>query len=200
MPGRMKGKPSIVAFSGIDGSGKTTLAKILIERLWSEGLRAEYVWCRHESGSLSLIVALLKRLSQSERGQGESHEKYYSSLKYTLLGKPVLRFFYRVYAFLDYLVEVESRVRKRIARAEVLVVDRYILDTVADVAAECSMTEIQSMSFYRLLTRNLPKPLITILVLVPAAVSVERKSDIIDNQYLARRLRVYRLLEVRPSG
>ena len=57
---RRRTRPCVVALSGVDGSGKSTIATRLLEEFSSRGLRATRVWSRPGCG-LDLIEPLLAR-------------------------------------------------------------------------------------------------------------------------------------------
>jgi len=42
----MKFRAILICFTGIDGSGKTTLAKMLVEGMKKEGIKSKYVYNR----------------------------------------------------------------------------------------------------------------------------------------------------------
>ena len=199
MQRRSKIPARIVAFTGIDGSGKTTLSERLREYATAQGMAVGYAWCRHESASLIFVVKLLKQISQKELAH-EINEESYASTKQRLLSKTLVRSLYQLYVFLDYIVQIKTKLLSKMSKFDVIILDRYILDVVADVMVECDLDPGQSQNFLRLLTKNTPKATITFLVLVPESVSLERKNDIVSRSYIVERLRAYEFLEgIYPS-
>ena len=185
----------LVAFSGIDGSGKTTLAKLLLESLRKNGMIVDYVWCRHESRNLSMLVRVMKRLTKDNADEG-SNEMQYSDLKSRFLSRQIVKTVYKTFVFLDYLIEVNLRVKKRMKSVDFLIVDRYILDVAADVISECRMGEAEANSYLQLLSRSMPPANVTLIVLVPLKVAFERKNDIVSEKYLSDRLEAYKRLRL----
>lgn len=57
-------RPCVVSLSGVDGSGKSTIATMLLEEFSNRGLRATRVWSRPGCG-LDLIEPLLARAKQA---------------------------------------------------------------------------------------------------------------------------------------
>lgn len=194
----MTNRGIILAFSGIDGSGKTTIAKMLIERLESSGLSVRYSWCRHESPMLFTFIGILKRMNEKRSGQS-SRDYRYSNLKQRLLKLVPIRLAYELFVLIDYALEIQRRVAPRCNPYDVAVVDRYVLDVAADVMAECSLESDKAGAFLRALSGLVPTPSITFLFLVPAQVSLDRKDDIVGPDYLERRLDAYKTLSPRMT-
>ncbi len=184
------GESKLIVFSGIDGSGKTTLAKKLLEHMTLKGFKAEYAWCRHESQAVFLLVGLIKGVSRKGT-TNEAAEHGYASLKRRLFSNRLVRGLYVSYVTLDYMVQIHGAIRKKLARSDVVVVDRYLVDVAADVMVECSLSQANAQRFMRVLERLLPTPAFSFLVLVPEDVSMSRKNDIVGLDYLRKRLRAY---------
>jgi thymidylate kinase len=53
-------KGTLIAFTGIDGSGKTTQADLLVKNLLKDGIEAAYVWSRWEPFLVRPFIAKWK--------------------------------------------------------------------------------------------------------------------------------------------
>ena len=82
-------KPLLVCFIGIDGAGKTTLAKVLSSELQKNGLKNKYVYGRFVSPILNIIIKFIKA-SLSLRVKRINDFNYRSNLKKDVLKKPIL--------------------------------------------------------------------------------------------------------------
>ena len=51
-------RPRLIVITGIDGSGKTTIARLLTKQLRSEDIKTRYVWIK----SLHTLAYLLSRV------------------------------------------------------------------------------------------------------------------------------------------
>lgn len=189
----MTTRRKILVFSGIDGSGKTTLAKMLIRDLESHGYRVRYCWCRHESLVTSALVKVLKKISTAEVEHSiEEHE--YTHLKRGIFRFAIFRVAYELFVLVDYALEVHNKMKKLRRPYDVVVIDRYYLDVAADVIAECDLGYNDARRFQGALARFVPKPAATFLFTVPVQVSLERKNDIVSREYIVRRLNAYKVL------
>jgi len=180
----------MVVFSGTDGSGKTTLANRLVQELMDMGIRTEYVWCRHESGTVRAFVKTARFLGGDKRG-ASTPASGYGIFKGRMFAKPAIGHLYRIFVMMDYLIEVKSRIIRRLRRVDVLVVDRYVMDVAADVTVECNLEEDRSLAYLRTLQKLVPRAGVSFLVTVPTAISLERKDDIPSREYVERRLSAF---------
>ena len=183
----------IIAFSGIDGSGKTTVASALAEELGAENRPVRYTWCRHESPRVFGIVRLMKKIAGDKNGNSAGSRQYLAT-KSRLLGSRLIGSLYRSFVLVDYVMEIHNRVSRNASDEEILIVDRFVLDVVADVIVECGLGERQSRRFLSALSSLTPIPSFTCIFKVPQSVSMERKDDILNEEYIDRRLLAYDLL------
>jgi len=129
----------IIYLSGIDGCGKTTQAKLLVDKLIEKGLNAEYKWLRWEP-SFKKITNYFKliKTKNSKSANVDSVEKenieYGRWLKFKriLLSNPLIRQLWLLYACSDYYMSYRRRF-PRITK-DFIIVDRYIDDFIIDQA------------------------------------------------------------------
>src|SRR5437870_7216172 len=120
---------SLIAFSGLDGAGKSTQIELLRERLCARGLDTTVVWVR---GGYTPIFSRLKRLARRAGGRhvpppgpGERRSE--------ALGRPWLRRAWLVAALLDLAWLLAVRVRVLRGRGRIVLCDRYLVDTLIDL-------------------------------------------------------------------
>ena len=76
----MRRKDALIVFEGVDGSGKATQAKLLLERLRREGFRVGYLdFPRYGVGFFGDLVA---RYLKGEFGPSSAVSPYLASLMY----------------------------------------------------------------------------------------------------------------------
>jgi hypothetical protein len=179
----------VVSFSGIDGSGKSTQAALLVESLRRGGVPSEQVWARLGfSGSrlLSAGARLGQRLlpagshsAQPRRAAGVAGERD----RTPLTRRGPLGWSWALGVTADYVRRPRRALRH--ARGEVVVFDRGTPDALVDL--EEGFAGELDLSLQRRLVQRLavPADLIVHLRLTPAA-AIERKQDLFAEQVLER--------------
>lgn len=189
------GKSLFICFIGIDGSGKTSLAKGLVKSTPRLGIKSKYVRCRFESFKLLwifievvkkvLIVSGKKKTDNSPEGTETRRE---------LFKNP---FFSRVYEnllFFDYFWQILFKVRLPLAFGKNIICDRYFYDTVIDMAVDFGSTEPEVHKMVSKFLSIAPEPGLVFLVDLPVEVAYRRnllKSDGLRQDYIAERRNVY---------
>jgi dTMP kinase len=144
----------LIVLEGLDGAGTTTQSQILAEKLRAKGRN---VWLAHQP-SEGMVGGLLRQVLA---GRGATLNAD---------GKPA-PLEERVMALLfaaDRLDQINSQIEPRLARGEDVILDRYVLSSLAYQGTTVSHDYIQQMNRYAL------KPDITLFLYVPANVALER--------------------------
>ena len=143
-----------IVYEGLDGAGTTTQAKLIAERLQAKG---RTVWHAHQP-SEGPVGALIKQVLAG-RGATVTADGHPGQLDE------------RVMALLfaaDRLDQLASQIEPRLARGEDVILDRYVLSSLAYQGASVSHDFIQTVNRYAI------KPDLTIFLYVPASVALER--------------------------
>lgn len=143
-----------IVFEGLDGAGTTTQAKLMAEQLQARG---RTVWLAHQP-SEGPVGGLLKQILAGRTPSANAD------------GKPAI-VDERVMALLfaaDRLDQVLTQIEPRLARGEDVILDRYILSSLAYQGSSVSHDFIQQANRFAL------KPDITLFLYVPATVALER--------------------------
>jgi thymidylate kinase len=184
----MRLRPSIVAFSGLDGSGKSSQAELLRRTLEAQGIDAEVAWVPvaiNESLARikSIVRALLSRLP-GWRGRvyappppdaTRTHGVVADEAKELVTRSSAARQLWSTFVVLtNVLGHWRELLRHR--RCDVVIFDRYALDTA--VRIHTWYGDRGNVGFQVWLARALsPRPLRAYLLDVPAATAHERKDD-----------------------
>ncbi len=187
----------IIYLSGIDGCGKTTQAKLLVENLRDEGLDAEYLWFRWKPTLKRFINAFKTRRgesisnSQPDKIAIENTEQdNWLELKTKILSKVIIRKIWLTYAALDYFMAYKKKFRK--ITSDIIVADRYVNDFIIDQSVNLNIppdkTSILKNNFF---LRQFKYPDLNIIIDIPAFEGYIRKDDGTSLSYLEKREQYY---------
>ncbi len=143
-----------IVFEGLDGSGTTTQAKLLAERVQQRG-RAVYLAHQPSEGPVGLLIRqILAGRAATPSADGK-------------LGVVDERGMALLFAA-DRLDHLGSQIEPRLARGEDVILDRYTLSSLAYQGASVSHEFIHTAN------RFARKPDLTLFLYVPASVALER--------------------------
>lgn len=162
----------LITFSGLDGAGKSTLIARLRTALEAQGRRVRVLTMYDHVGLYAWIRLVRDRLSPPEAANPRMRP-YTSTLRSARVKRVVYGF--DLVAFLVYRLWIEG------LRREVLILDRYFYDSLADVA-----DGERWMYIHRFLQLT-PTPSVPILVDTPAEESYKRKGEYSVEHLLRRR-------------
>jgi thymidylate kinase len=181
-----------ICLIGMDGTGKTTHSRALIDRLHKLGIKCKYVWFGKASFFSYPFMMVCRMLSLTtthhiENGITVSEHKYYRN-----------RLISRVWPwvqFLDVLVSVKrARIKLLLWRGFTVVCDRSIPDMLVELMVDVNDNDLHKKLVGQLMLRLMPRPLILISLDVNERTAWRRKDDVPEIECLSRRRNVYRLI------
>jgi thymidylate kinase len=191
----------LITFSGLDGSGKSTLVECLRESLEKRNKRVMVFHMYYDVGLLACARAVVNKIggkrttpeSQSAHAPRElsgGRQTMAARVRYALAWNKSLRlcvYPFDLVIFLCYRLYIE-KVKKR-----VLIMDRYFYDTLVDVSGAGGRYGV------RLLSRLTPTPSVPVLVDISAEEAFARKGEH-SVDYLSRRRLSYQKLFPKGRG
>ena len=184
-------EPFLICFIGIDGSGKTTQAKALVQALDARGVKSRYVWNRSEPFLVKPFVTIAKALISPGKNMIQN-EREYSKTKMRLFQNPILSMAYQYLVLLDYIIMTIIRIKIPLMLGKSIISDRYIHDMIVILAADLSSSPKSTNKMLKGSISLLPKPDLIFLLDVAEEMGFRRKSDIkyaIDD--LRKRRKIY---------
>lgn len=181
---------TFICFIGIDGSGKTTLAKMLIRMMDERGIKGKYVYNTYRSFLLRPLMSIAKAFLF----RGKTISKNYA--EYTNMTKKVFKWsflstMYQYSVLLDYLFQTLFKVGIPRIFGKNVICDRYLYDVVVNIAVESDYSNDRIESMLRKISYLLPKPNLLFLVDLPEEIAYQRKDDVPTIEYLKKRREIY---------
>lgn len=185
--------------SGVDCSGKSTQLEHLAERLRLDGYPTRVFWYRpgysKNLDALRSLIRTLKRDALPPPGPSPQRDAAFSS--------PRLRAAWLTMALVDTVVELGVRLRYYLARGEIILCDRYILDGMLDLQLRFP-DAVPTASIRRFLESVCPRPDLHLLLHLDWE-EVQARSRLKDepfpdsNRARATRYQAYRQLASLPT-
>lgn len=165
-------KGKLICFMGIDGSGKTTLSNLFMDKMQENEIEFSYLWCKFGSYNL-LLSKLLNILSFLILKKDKKNSDFPGKAE---IKKNTFSKIYMYFLLFIHYIDILIKVKLRILLGKNIVCDRYLTDTVVDLILEFDLTYEDALK----LVNNLyfaPKPDIQFYINVPVDVAFERKKE-----------------------
>ncbi|AKB29151.1 hypothetical protein MSSIT_2432 [Methanosarcina siciliae T4/M] len=184
----MSQKPLFICITGIDGVGKTTHVNLILEHLHEKGIKCQYKWLRfHHLLSYPLLaycrIAGYTRLSTLGSSQKCSYHEFYNSRLISIIYPWILLF--------DTFIFTTIKVYVPIFFGTSVVCDRFIYDTLIDVAVATKNHEIHKKAVGRLFLKLIPKNAHFIMLSVDKLIIFSRRAELKDDSTFDERYELY---------
>lgn len=183
---------NLLVFSGLDGSGKSTQAELLAARMRDEGHHVRVVWNRWEPYVSAPFIGMAKRYLQSSERISEGDYSDFTEAKQRTMQSPWKRALWQAMVWGEYALQVNTRLLGNNLRAVVSICDRYVYDTLIDIAINFSLpsgklADLCGHPFFFFF----PKPARVIFIDIDPETGASRKRDGTPPEYLEHRRALY---------
>src|SRR5664280_84573 len=184
----MNRKPMFICIMGIDGVGKTTHVNLIIEHLRGKGIKCQYKWLRfHHCFSLPLLafcrVAGYTRVSTLGGIQKCSYHEFYRSEFISSVYPWVL--------FFDMFLFTSIKVYVPMILGKTIVCDRFVYDTMVDLAVATKNYDIYRKYIGRLFLKLIPKNSKFIMLTLDKPTIFLRRCELKDDLTFDERYALY---------
>lgn len=178
-----------VCIIGVDGTGKTTQAKLLIHKLTQENCIAEYRWVRfHHLFSLPLLfIARFLKLSEVQKIDENSEIGYHYFER-----SKIISFLYPYLLYIDTLIDVFLKIYIPILSGKLLVCDRFIYDTLVDVMVSTKNYDFLNSKLCTMYINLIPKNAIVLMLATEESILKGRRVDVFCDKTLPLRIKLYK--------
>lgn len=182
----------LICFIGVDGSGKTTLAKYLIEVMRENGVQYKYVYGRLEPFILKPFITIGRKVFLRGKDMFEDYKGYSGKKRDAIKRHPFLFEFYRYLLLFDYFLQIFFRVKLPHLLGKNIICDRYVYDTViTDLSVDMNLSSTEIKNMIKRFFYIAPKPDLTFLIDLPEEIAFQRKNDTPSIDYLRERRHIY---------
>ena len=188
----MKTNGFLICFSGMDGSGKTTLSKELVELLNKKGIKCRYVYGRLNPFILKPFILIGDWLFLRGKDISKNYSEYSNTKRKAIEKHSFLSKVYQQILMFDYSLQIFFKVKLPLIFGKNIVCDRYIYDTmITDLSVDMNYSRDKVTNVLKNLLRFFPEPNITFLIDVPEEIAYKRKDDTPSIEYLRERREIY---------
>ena len=189
---RMKSKGCLICFTGIDGTGKTTLSKELVESLNEKGVKCKYVYGRLNPSILKPFILIGDWIFLRRKDISGNYFEYSNTKKKAIRKHSFLSKIYQQILLLDYALQILFKVKLPLVFGKNIVCDRYVYDTViTDLSVDMNYSKDRIINVLNNLLHFFAEPDLVFLIDVPEEIAYQRKDDTPSIAYLKERRKMY---------
>lgn len=188
---KMKTKVFLICFTGIDGSGKTTLSKELVKLLNRKGVKCKYVYGKLNPFISKPFILIGREIFLRGKNPFKDYSEYSNSKRRVIMKHYFLSRIYQKILLFDYMLQIFFKIKLPLMLDKNIVCDRYVYDTIITDIAIDMYSKGRIIKLLNNLQHFFPDPDITFLVDLPEEIAYKRKDDIPSIDYLKERRKIY---------
>jgi len=167
--------PSCIIISGLDGSGKTTLANSVVEYLRSKGYKTKYVWIRSPHTFAYLISRILIRLGWHRTFRNPNG---ITISRFELYENTFIRKTWSIIEFFSILPLIMFKIWLPYLLGYVVICDRYVIDSAVHIALTTHDMNFPDSFLGALLLKTIPKKCALIFLDADLSTVLKRRPDV----------------------
>ena len=185
-------KGRLICFVGIDGSGKTTLAKDLVETMGQKGIRYKYVYGRLEPFILKPFIMVGRKIFLRGNDMFGNYTQYSNTKRDAMKRNSFLVWIYKNILLFDYSIQLLFKVRLPLMLGKNIVCDRYVYDTViTDLSVDMNYSTSEIIDVIKRFFYIISRPDLVFLIDLPEEIAFQRKNDTPSIEYLREIRNIY---------
>jgi len=182
-------KNSTIYIAGSDGSGKTTILKDIENKIISNGNKTRHIWLRSPKITSKPLMAYcrfvgLTKYKTIDGFRYGKHEFYKSAFVSWIF--PILQ-------LIDFKIKWQLE-RKKIKSNEVVIFDRFSLDTLADLMVDTHRMDLHKSWIGKQFIKAIPQNTKIVILKVDENIIRDRKKDTLHDELLKDKVNIYQLL------
>lgn len=181
----------LINIIGIDGAGKTTLAKNLADSLSDQDKKVSYCYCQYFAKLLYPVKMMAKLSFMRNTDEFKNYNDYNTTKKETSIRFPFLANCYAFIWLCDYILQVFFKVTIPYLIGKKLIIDRYIFDIAVNLSLTTGNDINYAERFIRFFLFFAPRPDFILFIDLPEGIAFSRKNDIQGIDYLKERRQRY---------
>jgi dTMP kinase len=180
-----------IAIVGIDGCGKTTQAKLLVEYLSKKGIKTSYVWGRWQPWVLRPFIKKWKKSVTKNTGKPQEQVNEIKSAKLRIFSNKFFRVAWFLFFIVEYVLQVFFKVTLKRLAGIMVVSDRTFYDSMIDQSINLRRKNLIKSLSSPLMKFIFQSPNLAIYINCPSQTAFDRKNDIADASVLEERRILY---------
>lgn len=167
--------PKIICLSGVDGSGKTTLSKMLSNEFHKKGYNVSYVWMRYNHYFTKPLLGFCRLVGLT---------KYYKIDNYRIgfhlfyKSKPISILFIFFKLIDTYIATILKLVWHRTDTDTIVICDRYVVDILVDIMIDTKKLRLYQTTIGRMFSRLVPEKTIIFYINRPKNELLEARPEL----------------------
>jgi thymidylate kinase len=182
----MRRRGLLIAFSGIDGSGKTTQVKLLGKELKANGIATFKMWSRWRPLLSLPLLEVLRRTGQVKVQKAD----FLTIVEFQVPKNESIASLWVLVTQLENLLKTSLKLILPLTLGRAVVCDRYVLDLMVDGISDLHDPPSKVRFGFKLL-RFLPRPDFAFLVDIDAEAAYARKPDLPSVSHNIARIQQY---------
>ena len=181
--------PEYYYITGSDGSGKSTFLKDIEKHFQDKGKNTKHIWLRSPKILSKPLMAYCRVVGLTEYKTIDGiryggHEFYKSKFVSWLF--PILQ-------LIDFKILLTLK-RKKINNSEIVLFDRFALDTLADLMVDTHRFDLHKTGIGRAFINIIPDKCKIIVLEATEDIIRKRKRDTLHDPHLSNKIKVYLIL------